>query len=59
MIARADGSQCIGWPIRKANSTHIDNPNATVEFNVDIVWASPVIAVVAPWVMEDLEPPDR
>ena len=57
LILRADGSQCLGWPIRSNNSVHIDFSNGPHEFDVEIKWASPVIAVMPPFAIEALQAP--
>lgn len=57
LVMRQDGSQCLGWPIEQNNSVHIDVGDGPVEFNVEITWASPVIAVMPPFAIESLQPP--
>lgn len=49
LIRRPDGTQRTGWPVRKEGQTHIDDVVAgRAEFNVDISWASPILAVMPP-----------
>ncbi len=48
VIRRRNGTQRTGWPVREGGQMHIDNADGAVEFNVDIEWASPILAVVAP-----------
>lgn len=48
IIRRGNGTQRIGWPVKQGNQMHIDNTDGAVEFNVDIVWASPILAVLSP-----------
>lgn len=50
-----DGRQRIGWPIRDAESTHIDNHQGRTEFNVELIWASPILAVVPPFLINKLK----
>jgi repressor LexA len=50
LIVRKDKSQCMGWLIRKDGVTHIDNPDGRSQFSVDVTWASPIMAVVPPFV---------
>ena len=57
LIMRRDGTQCLGWPTQQNDSVHIDVGNGPVDFNVEIVWASPVIAVMPPFAIEALQPP--
>ncbi len=58
LIVRSNGTQCLGWPIRQNGSVHVDvGDGHPVEFNVEIVWASPVIAVMPPFAIEGLQPP--
>ncbi|MGI9327575.1 MAG: helix-turn-helix domain-containing protein [Pseudomonadales bacterium] len=55
LIERGDGSQRLGWPIREGSATHIDGVEGRAEFNVDIAWATPLLAVVPPFVIQRLE----
>ncbi|MFT7220306.1 MAG: transcriptional regulator with XRE-family HTH domain [Candidatus Azotimanducaceae bacterium] len=55
LIVRADGSQCTGWPINGETATHIENPEGRTQFNVDIIWASPILAVLAPSAIKILQ----
>ena len=48
VIRRRNGTQRTGWPVREGDQMHIDNTGGAVEFNVDIAWASPILAVFAP-----------
>lgn len=57
VILRRDGSQCLGWPTRQNGSVHIDVGDGPVDFNVEIIWAAPVIAVMPPFAIENLQPP--
>ncbi len=58
LVMRKDGSQCLGWPIRDNDKAHIDVGDGPAEFNVEIISASPVIAVIPPFAIRDLRPPD-
>ena len=55
LIVREDGTQCLGWPVIENGVTHIDNPDGRVEFNVNIRWASPILAVIPPFVVDLLQ----
>lgn len=55
LVTRGDGGQCLGWPIQDGNHAHIDFGNGPVEFNVEIVRADPVIAVMPPAAIERLQ----
>ena len=58
LVMREDGTQCLGWPIKTGNTVHFDvGDGGPVEFDVGIVWASPVIAVMPPFAIEDLQMP--
>lgn len=57
VIVRSNGSQCLGWPVQHNGSVHIDVGNGPVDFNAEIVWASPVIAVMPPFAVDRLQPP--
>lgn len=48
LVRRTDGSHHVGWPIRDGGQSHIDNVQGRVEFNVQMEWASPILAVFAP-----------
>lgn len=56
VIRREQGTQRLGWPIRDGDRTHIDGTEGKVEFNADIVWASPILAVVPPFLLASTEP---
>ena len=55
LLLLGDGRQRIGWPIRDAESFHIDNHEGRAEFNVELIWASPILAVVPPFLMNNLK----
>jgi transcriptional regulator with XRE-family HTH domain len=55
LLLLQDGRQRIGWPIRDAESFHIDNHEGRTEFNVELIWASPILAVVPPFLMNRLK----
>ncbi len=55
LLLLGDGRQRIGWPIRDAESFHIDNHEGRAEFNVELIWASPILAVVPPFLMNKLK----
>lgn len=57
LITRADGTQCLGWPIKQGNKVHIDTSDGQVEFEAEIRWASPIVCVMPPWAIEQLQPP--
>ena len=57
VIVRADGSQCLGWPTRQSGSVHINVGSGPVEFDVEVVWASAVVAVMPPFAIDALQPP--
>ncbi len=57
VVMRKDGSQCLGWPVEQNGSVHIDVADGPSEFNVDLVWASPVIAVMPPFAIANLQAP--
>lgn len=57
LIEREGGSQCLGFPIRTEDMVHIDFGNGPVEFDVQIRAAWPVIAVMPPFAIEQLQMP--
>ena len=56
-ISKKDGSRFIGWPIEDNGSTHIEIPEGRTQFNVELEWASPVLAVLAPSAVRILQMP--
>lgn len=52
IIRRKTGTLRIGWPIKKGGQTHIDDVTGRVEFNAEIDWASPALAVIAPQLLD-------
>lgn len=55
LLLLQDGRQRVGWPIRDAESFHIDNHEGRTEFNVELIWASPILAVVPPFLVSRLK----
>jgi len=55
LLLLQDGRQRVGWPIRDAESFHIDNHEGRTEFNVELIWASPILAVVPPFLASRLK----
>ena len=55
LLLLQDGRQRVGWPIRDAESFHIDNHEGRTEFNVELIWASPILAVVPPFLVNRLK----
>jgi transcriptional regulator with XRE-family HTH domain len=49
IIRRSNGSQRIGWLIGKDGQIHINESFGDAEFNADVIWASPILAVVPPF----------
>ena len=49
IVRRSNGTQRIGWLIGKDGQTHINETFGDAEFNADVVWASPILAVVPPF----------
>lgn len=56
-IRKSDGEQVIGWPIKDESATHIDIPEGRTQFNVELEWASPILAVLAPSAVKILQMP--
>ena len=56
LVVRDDNTQCVGWPLKDGDATHIENTRKRTEFNVDIVWASPIIGVMAPFMFGSNRP---
>lgn len=57
LIRRSDGTQRTGWPVKKDGQVHVLDTTGDVELNIQIEWASPVLAVVAPEVLADKPDP--
>ena len=55
LLLLEDGRQRIGWPIRDGKAIHIDNHEGRAEFNIELRWASPILAVVPPFLMNRLK----
>lgn len=55
LLLLGDGRQRVGWPVRGAESFHIDNHEGRAEFNVELTWASPILAVIPPFLMNNLK----
>jgi transcriptional regulator with XRE-family HTH domain len=58
LIVKKGGSQCVGWPVQDQNATHIEIPEGRTQFNVELEWASPILAVLAPSALNILQMPD-
>ncbi|MBO6703748.1 MAG: helix-turn-helix transcriptional regulator [Pseudomonadales bacterium] len=56
-IAKRDGYQCVGWPMKDESATHIEIPEGRTQFNVELEWASPILAVLAPSAVNILQMP--
>ncbi len=52
MIRRSDGTERMGWPVQEGGQTHIDDFNGPPEFNVEIASASPILAVMPPFLFK-------
>ncbi len=48
LIRRSDGTQRTGWLYRQDGQTHVNDVVGPVEFNVQIEWASPILATINP-----------
>lgn len=53
MIRRADGTQRIGWLLSKDGQVHVSDNLGSVEFNLQVEWASPILAMLAPEILSD------
>ena len=51
VIRRSDGTQRIGWLLRKGGQTHVNDNVGNVEFDLPVVRASPVLAMLAPEIL--------
>ncbi len=57
LIVKKGGAQFLGWPIKADKETHIDIPEGRTQFNVELEWASPILAVLAPSAVNILQMP--
>ncbi len=48
VIRRDDGTQRVGWLLRKGGQTHVSDNIGNVEFNLPVNRASPVLVMLAP-----------
>ena len=49
IVRRSDGTLRLGWPLREGDGVHINDTVAQAEFNVRLTWASPILAVIPPF----------
>lgn len=52
IIRRKDGTHRYGWLFQEDGQVHIVDPATEVELNAKIEWASPVLGVIAPQILE-------
>jgi DNA-binding XRE family transcriptional regulator len=52
LLQLADGTRRIGWPVEEKGAVHIDSHESRAEFNVDLIWASPILAVAPPFLIQ-------
>ena len=52
IMRRVDGTQRLGWPHREDGQIHITDAGHDPELNVKLEWASPILCVVAPQLLE-------
>lgn len=57
LILKKGGTQCLGWPVQDNAATHIEIPEGRTQFNVELEWASPILAVLAPSAVTILQVP--
>ena len=50
IIRRADGTHRAGWLIKEGSKIHIDDTHGELEHDVAVDWASPILAVVPPFI---------
>ena len=53
IIRRSDGTQRTGWLYRQDGQIHINDVVGPVEFNVQVEWASPILATINPGAFPD------
>ncbi len=51
VIRRADGTQRIGWLLSRDGQVHVSDNVGIVEFNLQVEWASPILAMLAPEIL--------
>ena len=53
IMRRADGTQRRGWLLRRDGQVHVSDNAGSVEFNLQVEWASPILAMLAPEILGD------
>ncbi|MDA0339941.1 MAG: helix-turn-helix transcriptional regulator [Proteobacteria bacterium] len=51
LLRHTDKSERMGWPIKRDGQIHINDVMGDAEFNVEIEWASPILAVIPPFLL--------
>ncbi len=59
IIRRSDGTQRMGWLLHKDGQMHVNDNAGSVEFNLQVEWASPILAMLAPEILGDKAEPPR
>lgn len=55
LLRRETGTQRIGWPVLREGIVHIDGVEGVTEFSVKLDWGSPILAVVSPVLIAQIE----
>lgn len=55
LLRRETGTQRIGWPVMREGIVHIDGVEGVTEFSVKLDWGSPILAVVSPVLIAQIE----
>jgi transcriptional regulator with XRE-family HTH domain len=53
-IRRKDGTARIGWPVLNDGQIHVSDTTISPEYNIEIESASPILAVVTPYLLDRL-----
>ena len=52
VIRRKNGTHRTGWLIREGSSIYVDDTHGEIEQDIEVDWASPILAVVPPFLTE-------
>jgi hypothetical protein len=52
IIRRTNGTHRTGWLMRDDGGIYVDDTHGQIERDIDVDWASPVLAVIPPFLVE-------
>jgi transcriptional regulator with XRE-family HTH domain len=57
VMRRTDGTYRYGWLFHESGQVHAIEPGQETELNIDVDWASPVLGVISPQILDYREKP--